>query len=47
VDASVLIKGNKILMGGNMETQCREETEGELIHKLPHLGIHLIYSNQL
>jgi hypothetical protein len=29
VDASFLLrKGNKILMGANMETKCRAETEG-------------------
>jgi hypothetical protein len=47
VDASVLIRrGNKILTGGNMVTKCEAETEGKAIQKLPHRGIHLIYSHQ-
>jgi hypothetical protein len=45
VDASVLLrKGNKILMGGNMETKA--ETEGKAIQRLAHLGIHHIYIQQ-
>jgi hypothetical protein len=39
MDASVLIKGNKILVGANMETKCKAETEGNTIQRLPHLGI--------
>jgi hypothetical protein len=40
VGASVLLRtGNKILMGGNMETKCGAETEGKAIQRLPHLGI--------
>jgi hypothetical protein len=40
VDASVLLRrGNKILMGENMETKCGAETEGKAIQRLPHLGI--------
>jgi hypothetical protein len=32
VDVSFLLRrGNKILMGGNMETNCGEETEGKAI----------------
>jgi hypothetical protein len=32
MDASVLlIKGNKIYTGGNMEPKCRSETEGKAI----------------
>jgi hypothetical protein len=45
VDALVLLRrGNKILMGGNMETKCGAVTEGKAIQRLPHLGIHPIYS---
>jgi hypothetical protein len=36
----VLRKGNKILMGTNMETMYRAETEGKAIQRMPHLGIH-------
>ena len=44
VDVSVLLKrGNKILMGRNMEAKCRAETDGKDIRRLPHLGICLIY----
>jgi hypothetical protein len=47
VDASVLFRrGNKMLTGGNMETNCGAETEGKAIQRLLHLGIHLIYSHQ-
>ena len=47
VDASVLLRrGNKILTGGNMETKYGAETEGKAIQRLPHLGIHPIYSHQ-
>ena len=47
VGASVLLRrGNKILMGGNMETKCGAETEGKAIHRLHHQGIHPIYSYQ-
>jgi hypothetical protein len=43
LDASVLLKrGNKIFMGTNMETKCREEIEGKAIQRLPQL----IYSHQ-
>jgi hypothetical protein len=31
--------GDKILIGGNMETKCGAETEGKAIQRLPHLGI--------
>jgi hypothetical protein len=48
VDASVLlIRGNKILTGGNMETKCGAEAEGKAIQRLLHLGIHPIYSHQM
>jgi hypothetical protein len=44
---SVFLKrGNKILMGGNMERKCRAQTEGKAIQRLSHLGIHSIYSHQ-
>jgi hypothetical protein len=47
VDVSVLLRReNKILTGGNMETTCGAETEGKVIQRLPHLGIHPIYSHQ-
>jgi hypothetical protein len=47
VDASVLLRrGNKVLTGANMKTKCGAETEGKTIHRLPHLGIHPIYSHQ-
>jgi hypothetical protein len=41
-----LRRGNKILMGGDTETKCGAETEGKTIQRLPHLGIHPIYSHQ-
>jgi hypothetical protein len=45
VNASVcLSRGNKILTGGNMETNCGAETEGKAIQRLPYLGIHPIHS---
>jgi hypothetical protein len=37
---------NKILTGENMETKCGADTEGKAIQRLPHLGIHPIYSHQ-
>jgi hypothetical protein len=47
VDASVLLRrGNKIFTGENMETKCGAETEGKVVQRLPHLGIHPIYSQQ-
>ena len=47
VEVSVLFRRvNKILTGGNMETKCAAETEGKAIQRLPHLGIHPIYSHQ-
>jgi hypothetical protein len=40
---SVLLrKGNKILMGANMETKCGAETEEKTIQRLHFLGIHSI-----
>ena len=41
-----LKKGNKIITGGKMETRCGAEMEGKAIQRLPHLGIHPIYSYQ-
>jgi hypothetical protein len=41
-----LRKGNQILMVGNTETKFGVETEGKVIQRLPHLGIHPIYSHQ-
>ena len=47
VDTSILLrKGNKIPMEGVIETKCGAETEGKAIQRLPHLGIHPIYSYQ-
>jgi hypothetical protein len=47
VDASVLLRrGNKILSGGNMESNCGAETEGEVIQRLPYPGIHPIYRHE-
>jgi hypothetical protein len=37
---------NKILLGKNMVTKCRAETEGITIHCLPNLLIHPIYRHQ-
>jgi hypothetical protein len=39
-----LRRGNKIPMGGDTETKCGAETEAKTIQRLPHLGIHPIYS---
>jgi hypothetical protein len=47
VGALVLLRrGNKILTGANTEAKCGAETEGKAIKRLPHLGIHPIYSHQ-
>jgi hypothetical protein len=46
--ASVVFRRvNKILTGGNMETKCGAETERKAIQRLPHLGVHPIYSHQI
>jgi hypothetical protein len=46
VDASVLFRrGKEILIGVNMGTKYAVETEGKTIQKLPHLGVHPIYSH--
>ena len=47
VDTSIFLTwGNKIPMEGVTETKFRAETEGMTIQRLPHLGIHPIYSHQ-
>jgi hypothetical protein len=47
VDTSILLRrGNKIPMEGVTETKFGAETEGMTIQRLPHLGIHPIYSHQ-
>jgi hypothetical protein len=47
VDTSVLLRRrNKIPMGEVTETKWGAETEGKAIQRLPHLGIHPIYSYQ-
>jgi len=47
VDASVFLrKENKILTGGNRETNSEAETEGKAIQRLSYLGIHPKYSHQ-
>jgi hypothetical protein len=47
MDTSVLLRrGNKRCMEGVTETECRAETRRKAIQKLPHLGIHPIYSHQ-
>ena len=46
VNALVLLRrANKTLMEANMETKCGAETKGKAIQRLPHLGIHPIYSH--
>jgi hypothetical protein len=39
-----LRKGNKIPMGGAIETKSEAETKVKAIQRLPHMGIHPIYS---
>ena len=47
VDTSALLRrGIKIPMGGDTETKCGAEAEGKAIQRLPHMGIHPIYSQQ-
>jgi hypothetical protein len=47
VDTSILLRrDSKIPMGGDTKTNCGTETEGKAIQRLPHLGIHPIYSYQ-
>jgi hypothetical protein len=48
VNASVLLRRDtKILVRGNTERKYGAETEGKAIQRLPHLGIHPIYSHQI
>jgi hypothetical protein len=48
VGPSVLLRRrNIILTGTNMETKYRTGTEGKAIQRLPHMGIHPIYSHQM
>ena len=45
MDTLVLFrKGSKIPTEGDTETKCGAEFEGKTIQRLPHLGIHPIYS---
>jgi hypothetical protein len=47
VDILVLLRrANELPMGGATETKCGSKTEGKGIQRLPHLGIHPIYSSQ-
>jgi hypothetical protein len=47
VGALVLLRrGNKIPMRADIETKCGVETEEKAMQRLPHLGIHPIYSYQ-
>jgi hypothetical protein len=41
-----LTRGNKILMEGVIETKFGAETEGKIIQRLHHLGIHPIHNHQ-
>jgi hypothetical protein len=40
----LLKRGNKLPMRGDTDTKCGAETEGKAVQRLPHLGIHPIYS---
>ena len=42
----LLRRGNKLLMGGNIETKCGAKTEYKAIQRQPHLEISSIYSHQ-
>jgi hypothetical protein len=49
VDTSILLGGggeDKIPMEGFTESKCGVESEGMIIQRLPHLGIHPIYNHQ-
>jgi hypothetical protein len=47
VDTSFLLRmGNKIPMEGVTETKFGAETEGRIIQRLPHQGIHHINNHQ-
>jgi hypothetical protein len=48
VDTSIFLRrGNKIPMEGVTETKFRAETEGMIIQRLPHMGIHPINNHQI
>jgi hypothetical protein len=48
VDNSILLRReNKITMEGIAEIKCGAETDGIIILRLPHLGIHPIYNHQI
>ena len=42
----LLRRGNKVPMEGDTDSKCGTETERKAIQRLPHLGIHPIYSYQ-
>jgi hypothetical protein len=47
VDASGILRSlNRIFTGGNVETKCGAETEGNATQRVPHLGIHPINRHQ-
>ena len=46
VDTLILLRRGKIPMEGVSETKYEAETEGMIIQKLPHLGIHHKYNHQ-
>jgi hypothetical protein len=47
MDSPILLsRGNKTPMEGVTETKFRAETEGMIIQRLPHLGIHPINNHQ-
>ena len=47
MDTLILLRRkNKIPMGGDTETKFGAETEAKTIQRLPHLAIHLTYSDQ-
>jgi hypothetical protein len=45
VDTSILLRRGKILRGGNTDAKCGAKTERKAIQRLPHLGIHPVYSH--
>jgi hypothetical protein len=47
VDVSMLLRRwNKIVTGANIVAKCGAKTEGKASQRLPHPGIHPIYSHQ-
>ena len=46
VDATALLRKNKMLMGENKGTNRGAEIGEKIIRRLPHLGIHSICSHQ-